>query len=245
MTKGQNLDVANSILQAEQLVKRSSPKKPAKSGKRSSKRRSASIERIFDKKKPEDMSPQVKQLQAQLTVLKQREHQLLMPRAEPAGLGAPGLPPPPPPPLPPPPSLPGTRTAILPKQKADSSTLLLPPALKPWLGAIGPTLAISVSSADLQGMLRNLRKVRPAVPPSPPPPAQPAVPAEPVQPPEPPQSQLAEQPEANEHTPVQPEPEESPLMESLSLAEALASRRELLAPESSDESVEQSESTEF
>ena len=73
----ENLDVANSILRAEM---KSQPKKSGKEKKavaaRSSKRRSASIERIFDKKKPDEEKKKVDDLKHQLSQLKERENQL-------------------------------------------------------------------------------------------------------------------------------------------------------------------------
>ncbi|OHT13607.1 hypothetical protein TRFO_03380 [Tritrichomonas foetus] len=71
---GENLDVANSILRAEMPNKKASVQKKHKAtAARSSLRRSASIERIFDKKKVEEKQSNVNHLRQQLSELKQKE----------------------------------------------------------------------------------------------------------------------------------------------------------------------------
>ena len=74
---GENLDIANSILRTEMKSNQTKKSKSKKSAAiRSSKRRSASIERIFEKKKVDEKKKQVEILKQQFNQLKEREKQL-------------------------------------------------------------------------------------------------------------------------------------------------------------------------
>jgi hypothetical protein len=142
VTEHKNRDVVNRILQAQ----KASPKEKRKSTKQpkgSAARRSASIERIFEKKY-EEPKPQVKQLKAQLNELREREHRLRHLEAAPPTAAAP--PPPPPPP-------PGTAIRM--------ATFGGPSVPASVAKARGPMI-IAVAGFDIQNALKNLRKVRTA-----------------------------------------------------------------------------------
>ena len=96
---GENLDVANNIMSVEMSGNKTPKSSRRKASTMSSQRRSASIERIFEKQKSSSEKQVKQQLQKQLHELRERE-QLLKSRPDP-NINVPQnkLPPPPPPPL--------------------------------------------------------------------------------------------------------------------------------------------------
>jgi hypothetical protein len=149
VNSGENLDVANHILQAEARGKKiaATPKKAKPV--RSSERRSASIERIFTKRKSDEENSQVKQLKARLNELKEREQQLRTSTCcEVSEFG------PPPPPLPPPPPPPASWS----KYATSLPGLENLPSSDGNKKILGPRL-ICVSGHDILNLRAGLRKV--------------------------------------------------------------------------------------
>jgi hypothetical protein len=145
---GENLDVANHILRAEAKNKKAAPSPKKAKPVRSSERRSASIERIFTKKKGDEDNSQVKHLKAQLNELKEREQQLrTQATCEVCEFG------PPPPPLPPPPPPPASWSKYLTSLDDLGGT----PSAE-GRRTLGPRL-ISVSGEDILSLRAGLRKV--------------------------------------------------------------------------------------
>lgn len=144
--EGENLDVANSIMSVEMSgAKTPKTNRVRKASTMSSQRRSASIERIFEKQKQSE-SKVKEDLQKHLHELREREHSLMSPRAAvppPPSM----LPPPPPPPPPPPVNLAPKPRVIAPKK----ATTTIPK------NATAPMIAITLG--DITRIRSSLRKV--------------------------------------------------------------------------------------
>jgi TolA-binding protein len=141
VNQGENLDVANSIMSVEMSALKPSTRTPKisrrKASTMSSTRRSASIERIFEKQKSSE--EKVKQeLQKQLQELRQKEQELKYDTA-PAKVAANLPPPPPPPPI--------------------ASLPIKPREIKPSM-RIKPCYTLySFDQSDIQDIRSKLRKV--------------------------------------------------------------------------------------
>ncbi|EAY02386.1 hypothetical protein TVAG_030590 [Trichomonas vaginalis G3] len=140
--EGENLDVANSIMSVEMsgASKTKTPKvsRTRKSSTMSSQRRSASIERIFEKQKQSETKIK-EDLQKHLQELRAKEHSLMAP---PPPVSK--LPPPPPPPPPP--------VSLAPKvRKIAPSKTIIPK------GAVNQMAAISLG--EITKGKSSLRKV--------------------------------------------------------------------------------------
>lgn len=135
--EGENLDVANSIMSVEMSGNKSpKPQKTKKQSTLASARRSASIERIFQKQREAE-------LQKQLRELREKEQNLMAP--PPVVMGPPP-PPPPPPPAPPAHMLEKKTRMLTPKKVIEPSSTMVK----------GPVV---VTLKDITRIRSGLRKV--------------------------------------------------------------------------------------
>ena len=159
VNQGENLDVANSIMSVEMSGTKTPKVSRRKASTMSSQRRSASIERIFEKQKSGGEKQVKQELQKQLQELRQKEQEL---KSKPMAVAPPPPPPPPPmmvlpPPPPPPPALlppppPPPKPHVMVKGKSTNA-----PAKKSNNGG-APMFAIEQSAIlDIRSRLRKVK----------------------------------------------------------------------------------------
>lgn len=166
INQGENLDVANSIMSVE-MSGNKAPKTPKVSRRKastmSSQRRSASIERIFEKQKSAEDKIKI-ELQKQLQELRQKEQELKSQAKAPAPKAF--IPPPPPPPPPakkaciPPPPPPPPPMALKPRKIAPGKEVK--PEQKKAKNSSAPVFQIEQN--DILNIRAKLRKVNKEAP---------------------------------------------------------------------------------
>ena len=168
--QGENLDIANSIMSVEMSAEKTTktPKvSRRKASTMSSQRRSASIERIFEKQKTGEEKVKI-ELQKQLQDLRQKEQELKrVPQS--AAPKAACIPPPPPPPAPakvaanlppPPPPPPAAMLKAKPRTIAPGKTIA--PTQKKVQTASTPAIHIEQSAIlDIRSRLRKVNRETP------------------------------------------------------------------------------------